>query len=674
MIARFDGAIRWSAVIPLGLALLLGIVGLTDAQTDEQRKDATPEKPVSAVVVRQVWAPAQATGGTISSHGRYLSFSDPESGDVAVRDLTTGKNRRLTGKGSWDKSNEFADETVFAPDGKRLAYSWYDGQKFFELRTISLDDPQPRVLAKDNSFDVWDWSPDGKSILATSWGDYQTKGSQLLLVTAEDGAMRMIKSFRGSGPWNAKFSPDGRFLAVSYRNDKSVDIALLNMENGTELPLVQHPAEDLVVGWTPDGASVLFVSNRRGAKDLWSIDVEEGRAKGLPVLLKADFGDVHVLGISQQGQLWYGVSRNSDNAMAVLEIDFPTGKARSGLRQIAHPANHFLRGMALSPNGRYLAFAATETRSGPPKQKLFVLDLETRIQREVTNQVHLGRWLADNRTIFRRIGAPGKREELSLLHTEKGEVTELGGDEHGPWPGIGRTGNFMFNSTEQALLYVCWSSKRQAFMAKRRDLRTGDTIETVVATAPEPDTEYSFDITSDLKSVFYSANPKEKSSERPSRIFRCVLETETTVEWMRSTNYLNAFPSPNPSRIAVAEAPTYWERNIRLYSLEANPPRELWTAHVPPPVVVYGWTPDGQYLICRGPGTDDHAAKIDPNPITLVSASGQVTRTDVKIPQMGYIAAVHPHAGQIFMILREPPVREIWVMENFLPKGKMAAK
>src|SRR4030042_762215 len=54
----------------------------------------------SGMTVRKVWAdPMTDTDGEISPDGRPLSFVDWETGDLAVRDLTTGRNRRTRRRG-----------------------------------------------------------------------------------------------------------------------------------------------------------------------------------------------------------------------------------------------------------------------------------------------------------------------------------------------------------------------------------------------------------------------------------------------------------------------------------------------------------------------------------------------------------------------------------------------
>src|SRR5215472_14268975 len=55
----------------------------------------------SQLVARRVWAgPDVHVMGSLSPDGRYLSCVDGATGDIALRDLATGKMRRLTNGGS----------------------------------------------------------------------------------------------------------------------------------------------------------------------------------------------------------------------------------------------------------------------------------------------------------------------------------------------------------------------------------------------------------------------------------------------------------------------------------------------------------------------------------------------------------------------------------------------
>ncbi len=61
---------------------------------------------------------------SLSPDGRYISYPDWNTGDLAIHDMVTGKDRRLTNKGSWAVSNDNAGYSLFSPDGKQVAYTW----------------------------------------------------------------------------------------------------------------------------------------------------------------------------------------------------------------------------------------------------------------------------------------------------------------------------------------------------------------------------------------------------------------------------------------------------------------------------------------------------------------------------------------------------------------------
>ena len=93
----------------------------------------------ASVSLRKVW-----TGdvlGTVSPDGRYLSYTDWTSGNLAVHDFTTGADRTLTGNGPgvWPASGEFAEESAISRDGSQVAFTWYDAaNRRYDLRVASL--------------------------------------------------------------------------------------------------------------------------------------------------------------------------------------------------------------------------------------------------------------------------------------------------------------------------------------------------------------------------------------------------------------------------------------------------------------------------------------------------------------------------------------------------------
>ena len=112
-----------------------------------------------------------------------------------------------------------------------------------------------------------DWSPDGKQILACFAKKDHTK--HIGLVSVLDGSLQLIKELGGGQSWPKclRFSPDGRYVVYDNPPEKdnpALDIYLISTDGSLEATLVEHPSNDYVLGWVPDGNSIIFASDRNG--------------------------------------------------------------------------------------------------------------------------------------------------------------------------------------------------------------------------------------------------------------------------------------------------------------------------------------------------------------------------------------------------------------------------
>ncbi len=157
------------------------------------------------VVTRRVWAGDDVNlDGAPSPDGRYLSFVDAPGGDLAIRDLLAGQNRRVTNGGTW---SDYSEASAFSPDGRRLVYTWYRNSiRRYELRLIGVDGSGPRVLVSDSAF-AWfgppDWSANGRDIAVVISRSDRSKA--LALVAVETGALRILRSFDWRGPGKVRW-------------------------------------------------------------------------------------------------------------------------------------------------------------------------------------------------------------------------------------------------------------------------------------------------------------------------------------------------------------------------------------------------------------------------------------------------------------------------------------
>jgi Tol biopolymer transport system component len=300
--------------------------------------------------------------GSVSGDGQFLSYVNA-TGDLAIRNLETGDTRRLTDNpdASWTNS---AGRSIMSPDGGQVAYEWYlESQGFWDLRIIPASGGKtaPRVIYRNHDVSrpqPLGWLPDGSGILADLWRQDLTH--QLAMISIDGRGATTLKSFDWRSANKLSLSPDGRYVAYDFppsEDDPEHDIYILSVDGSRETRAVQSPANDVVVGWAPDGKSLLFSSDRTGSPGLWSIGVADGKPVGQPSLLKKDIGRIASLGLSSKGTLYYGVQAGIRDVHTV-SIDPKTLKPVS---EPVLPAQRFLginSGADWSHDGRSLMYAS----------------------------------------------------------------------------------------------------------------------------------------------------------------------------------------------------------------------------------------------------------------------------------------------------------------------------
>jgi Tol biopolymer transport system component len=343
---------------------------------------AALERPGAAarpeMAIRRAWASQNLYPGRPSPDGRYLPYYDTGSGDLAIHDFTTGQSRRLyVKKGGWE-TNEEALDPVASPDGKQVAYCWHSNDDLYDLRVVGVDGSGVRVLYSNKEEVGYPrphaWSPDGTRILAGL--QKKDKTWQMVLVPVGDGSVRVLKGLGKARPSKMDFSPDGRYIAYDFpprEASQQRDIFTLAIEAGRETPLVQHAADDALMGWAPDGKSILFRSDRTGTRDTWLIEVSDGKPQGLPQLIKKDMGDIVPLGFTRAGAYYYEVSRTT-REIYTATLDLGSGKVLSGLEPAARRFVGWNMAPDWSPDGRSLLI---DERDNDGKWGLIQVDAQT---------------------------------------------------------------------------------------------------------------------------------------------------------------------------------------------------------------------------------------------------------------------------------------------------------
>lgn len=177
----------------------------------------------------------------------------------------------------------FEESPRWSPDGKRLAFvSTRDGNQ--EIYTCAPGGKEVKRLTSHPGFDHHpSWSPDGGRIAFIS----SREGPESLWVMRSDGTeLRRVTRFDGLESWPA-WHPDGRRIAVARNRAGQSDLVLVDAGPGTgkpgdrtgqgarEMPLVEHPAQDVFPAFSPDGKRLAFLSDRRAGWAIYTVPVPE---------------------------------------------------------------------------------------------------------------------------------------------------------------------------------------------------------------------------------------------------------------------------------------------------------------------------------------------------------------------------------------------------------------
>lgn len=393
-------------------------------------------------------APGANVLGAPTPDGRLVTCIDPASGDLAVLETATGALRRLTHKPT-SAAKEFAYFSVPSRDGSRAAYAWFNEAGFYDLRVVPIapavppDAPTatpaaaPRILFRNEEagfVQPTSWTPDGKRILTLFFR--KDNISQIALVDATSGEVRVLKSLNWVYPKRMEISPDGKWIAYdSFGGDKPGprDIYMLAMDGSRESKVVEGPGEDLFPSWSPDGNQIVFASDRSGTMDAWTLRIEEGRAAGEPQIVKRDLKQFLPMGITAAGDLFYGLRTGSTN----IALSTSSGE----LRELPTRTPGRNSAPAWSRDGKRLAYLSRRGAEnfGLQARTIAVHDMESGAERDVPAKlahVESLRWSPDGEWLLAS-GSDGKgRSGLFRVRVSDGMVRTEAFDETADYRGI----------------------------------------------------------------------------------------------------------------------------------------------------------------------------------------------------------------------------------------------
>jgi Tol biopolymer transport system component len=403
-------------------------------------------------VSRRILTDASDVSGVLTRDGKFIRYLDRGTGDVVQFEVASGQTNRINNRGPWGSRENYIEGYVFSPDGTQIAYDRYTTEGKPQLRIRNLDCSDLRTLYDESSTIPFDWSPDNGFILALR--GVTDKVFQLVLISTADGSVRVLRII-DSAPYmltTATFSPDGKSIAFSLVNEDNPpqgEIYLITADGKDEVIVAGHPAEDKLLSWTPDGRNLLFLSDRSGTWDIWTVRINGGKQLGEPELLKKDFGRYsQYLGLAPDGLLYYRTNTPLGR-LYYGALNIETGKVLVQPTPVMTRFNGAPSRSTWSPDGRSLLYVSGGRAMGNGNNNLTIRSTETEEERFLYTRLRNVWdicWAPDSRNIL-AWGMTVKENALFRIDTETSEITKLA---YGRWaPRLcpdGKTIVFMGNS------------------------------------------------------------------------------------------------------------------------------------------------------------------------------------------------------------------------------------
>jgi TolB protein len=197
----------------------------------------------------------------------WKRYKSEPSGSRSVAHRFAGEvTKELTGvPGAFDTRIAYVSNASGSKEVYVMDYDGYGAKKLTDLRSICLSPA---------------WSHDGRKIVFTSFLK-QTPGLYVLDLKGTSGLQRILAGFSplcSGGAW----SLDGAWMAFSASLDGNTELFRSSAAGqGKPERLTHNWAIDVSPSWSPDGSSVVFVSDRAGHPDLYILQPGSDKVRRL---------------------------------------------------------------------------------------------------------------------------------------------------------------------------------------------------------------------------------------------------------------------------------------------------------------------------------------------------------------------------------------------------------
>ncbi len=404
-----------------------------------------PRKAVEGDAVQPAWSPS----------GRYIVYWSNNGGqrDLFMVASAGGTRTGLTTDRALDWS------PIWSPDGKFVYFS-SDRGAAMNLWRIPMDEssgrpvgePEPVTTGVQASASLPRLSKDGSKLAFRS----RVASINPVAIPFDPVTLRagtpVVLDTQNNIRIPSGVSPDGTQIAYFAIGEHQEDL-FIGPRDGPMRRVTDDPARDRSPGFTPDGRSLVFYSNRDGQWRPWIIGLDGG---GLRKLADPPAGAVYVL-VSPKGDAIVFIS---DSGQGVYTA--PLGTTPSVVTEFPNTAvaGKYFSPSDWSPDGAQLAGNFTTASGRPAGVGVYDLGKKTATMLS-TDETYATGWLPDNRRIvyFRKAG-----HELVVLDTMSRTRTVV--DVRLPGPSI--SDMFTISPDGRAIYYGAVRAEADIWIVERR--------------------------------------------------------------------------------------------------------------------------------------------------------------------------------------------------------------
>ena len=194
-----------------------------------------------------------------------------------------------SGKSKVTNTHVSGDPIDYSPDGKKFTYMSYEGfndgkqtgpQKDAEIYTINVDGSGKTNVTNNNSYDVASsYSPEGKRIAYTHWDGHDDE----IYTTNTDGTGEFRVTDNRTNEFDPYYSPDGKKIVFSgekrrlfFPGTYTVEIYTIGVHGKNRVRLTNNSTYDYFPEYSPDGSRIAFSATGKKHSGIYTIGARGG--------------------------------------------------------------------------------------------------------------------------------------------------------------------------------------------------------------------------------------------------------------------------------------------------------------------------------------------------------------------------------------------------------------